>query len=121
MPVKMKALRTFRGRDGEGNERNRVKAGTEFNVENDARAQALVRGGMAVVVQNAPATKEKSAAKDKAADPKPNKAAEAGPTPAQAGGKTGEGKSQSSSRPAQARGKPAASSKKSKDETPPAS
>lgn len=115
MPVKMKALRTFRGRPGEGNERNRVKSGTEFSVENDSRASALVRGGLAVVVQGA--------AKSEGKDGKPkkeNKAAEAGPTKAQAGGKTGEGNAQSLSDPAPAQKKGRGGPTK-KDKTEPAS
>ncbi len=114
--VKMKALRTFRGRPGEGNERHRVKAGTEFTVENDGRAQALVRAGMASVVQGAP--KEKKGDK---VEPKGNKAAEATPTSAApAGGETGEAKPQSSSPAAPAQRKPRTGSNK-KDKQEPAS
>lgn len=121
MPVKMKALRTFRGRDGEGNERNRVKAGTEFQVADDGRASSLVRAGMATIVVGA--GKAKAAA---VAEPKKNEAATAGPTKGQAGGKTGAAEQQSSSEPAPAQRKPrakkgenaAASSKKSEGAAP---
>jgi hypothetical protein len=92
--TKMKALHTFLGQPGEGDERGKVRMGREFSVATPARAKALETSGLATTVRKASVT-------DKATTRTPNKAAQKGPTKS-AGGKTGAAKTASSSRPAPA-------------------
>lgn len=94
MAIKMKALRTFRGRGIEG----RPKKGTEFETEHQERAVDLERLGLAVPLAKALA----GAPQNKMEDAPSNKA-----RPSH-GGLTGQGKSPSSSPvvPPQRAGKP---------------
>jgi hypothetical protein len=88
--LKMKALKTFLGRPGEGQGVDRaVRKGTEFTVATEQRMVELEKIGCAQRLKGRPV---------RAAAPKANTAAGAGPLSG-AGGKTGEAGSQSSSLP----------------------
>lgn len=76
MTIKMKALKTFRGKGKEG----RVKTGQEFTTETKQRADELERVGLATTATG-PAAK-------RADSPVKNKAAKKGPLRS-VGGKTG--------------------------------
>lgn len=80
--IKMKAMRDFRGQEGEGRNQH-VEAGTEFSVADAGRSRYLERSGLAIQVGPAPALPPAREAKVQ------NEAAETGPL-ASAGGKTGE-------------------------------
>ena len=98
MPIKMKALKDFRGREGEGNVRGNkrmVESGVEFNVADQKRADWLEAQGLAVpmFVQKAMQPLQNKM------EPAPaNKAAQTGPL-ASPGGPTGADNPPSSSPP----------------------
>ena len=98
MPVKMKALKTFRGRPGEGKDRL-VQADSDFTVNDQQRADDLERRGLAV--PEGGRRKSEKAPKNKAEQAPKNKAASKGPLTTQnLGGVTGTAKRQQSSRQA---------------------
>src|SRR3546814_19972620 len=93
MSVRMRALRGFIGRSGEGVGRDGVKAGEEFNAASDRRADELENRPKPLAIRLDSTPKQR-----KLAVPPKNEASETGPL-STTGGETG-GEQPSSSYPA---------------------